>query len=92
MLLAMNTDDDLELFEGAACAGSDLTARLFAELARASDSLAIAEARVHAAAAVAGVPGHMREEVRACRQHKNSLLRMLSGMPDFDGGGHVATA
>jgi hypothetical protein len=92
MLSAMNTDDDLELLEGAACAGSDLTARLFAELARASDSLAIAEARVHAAAAIASVPHDLRDELRACRQHKNSLLRMLSGMPDFDGGSHVATA
>ena len=84
---------DYEPFEGAACAGSDLMARLLAELARATDSLALAEARAHAAAAHgAAPPAALRAELRACRRHAASLRRVLSGMPDFDGGGHAASA
>lgn len=89
MLAAM----DYELLEGAACAGSDLTARLLADLARATDSLALAEARVHAAAAVGTKPPEgLRAHVRACHQHVRSLRQVLSGMPDFAGGRDVASA
>jgi hypothetical protein len=89
MLAAM----DDEQLEGATCAGSDLTARLLAELARAVDSLALAEARVHAAASRGVTPlGAMRDQARTCRHHVRSLHRMLSGMPDFAGGSHVAAA
>jgi hypothetical protein len=88
MLLAM----DDELLEGAACAGSDLAARLLAELARANDSLALAEARVRAQAIAGDRAGRTRVEARRCRRHVASLLRVLSGMPDFTGGCHAATA
>lgn len=89
MLAAM----DHELLEGAACAGSDLTARLLADLARATDSLALAQARVHAVAAV-GVkpPEGLRAELRACHRQVRSLRQILSGMPDFTGGDHAASA
>jgi hypothetical protein len=87
MLLAM----DDELLEGAACAGSDLAARLLAELARANDSLALAEARVHAQAGAAAGGDRTRVEARRCRRHVASLQRLLSGMPDF-GGCHAAPA
>ena len=84
---------DYEPFEGAACAGSDLMARLLAELARATDSLALAQARVHAAASHGIAPSAaLRAELRACRRHAASLRRVLSGMPDFDGGDHAASA
>jgi hypothetical protein len=84
---------EYEPFDGAACAGSDLMARLHGELARASDSLALAEARVHATKAKGGVPDEqLRGELRACRRHVASLLRVLSGMPDFAGGDHAASA
>jgi len=84
---------DHELLEGAACAGSDLTARLLAELGRASDSLALAEARVHAAAAGGKPPTERsRRELRVCRGHVDSLRAVLSGMPTFDGGNRAASA
>ena len=85
---------DTDLLEGAACAGSDLAARLCAELARANDSLALAEARVRAHAAANGLASaHAQQrEARACRRHVASLHRMLSGMPDFAGGCHAASA
>lgn len=84
---------DYEPFEGAACAGSDLMARLLAEIARAADSLALAEARAHAAWSQGQTPpAALRTEVRACRRHLASLQSLLSGMPDFDGGDHAASA
>lgn len=84
---------DHELLDGAACAGSDLTARLFAELSRASDCLALAEARIHAAVA-SGLPApeRARRELLVCRRHVATLQRILSGMPDFDGGDRAASA
>ena len=89
MLAAM----DDELLEGAACAGSDLTARLLAELARATDCLAVAQARVHAAAALGTKPPErLRAEARACQRQVGVLRQVLSGMPDFGGGGHAAIA
>lgn len=84
---------DHELLEGAACAGSDLTARLLAELRRAGDCLALAKARAHADA-IAGLPPseRARRELRHCRRHVDSLRRLLAGMPAFDGGDHAASA
>lgn len=84
---------DYEPFDGAACAGSDLMARLLAELARAADSLALAEARAYGARAQGDTPdASLRGELRSCRRHVASLRRMLSGMPEFDGGGRAASA
>lgn len=84
---------DYEPFDGAACAGSDLMARLLAELARAADSLALAEARAYAVRAQGETPdASLRSELRSCRRHVASLRRMLSGMPEFDGGGRAASA
>jgi hypothetical protein len=89
MLRAM----DNELLGGAACAGSDLTARLLGELARASDCLALAEARVHGAVVAGTEPsGRMRADVRSCRHHVNSLRHVLAGMPSFEGGSRAASA
>jgi hypothetical protein len=83
---------DYDALDGAACAGSDLMARLLGDLARAADSLALAEARAHAAAAQGHAPdASLQRELRACRQHKAALRRLLAGMAGFDGGGlHVA--
>jgi hypothetical protein len=81
-----------DLFEGAACAGSDLTARLLADLARAGDCLALAEARLHAAAAGGAPDPRLRHEVHICRRHASSLRRMLSGMPTYEGGDRAASA
>ncbi len=84
---------DIDLLEGAACAGSDLAARLSAELARATDSLALAEARVRAEAAVGVAPSALaRAAARGCRRHVASLRQLLAGMPDFTWGSHAATA
>lgn len=84
---------DHDLLEGAACAASDLTARLQADLARADERLALAEARVRAVT-VAGVPvpSGLRAEHRQCRRQVASLLQVLAGMPAFDGGCRAALA
>lgn len=77
---------DYEALDGAACAGSDLMARLLGDLARAADSLALAEARAHAALAQGRTPdASLQRELRACRQHAAALRRLLAGMPGFDG-------
>jgi hypothetical protein len=84
---------ETDLLEGATCAGSDLAARLLAELARANDSLAVAEARVQGLVAAGRAPdAPMRAHARTCRRHVASLQRMLSGMPNFEGGSHAASA
>ena len=84
---------DIDLLEGAACAGSDLAARLQGELARANDRLTVARARVRSQVAAGSSPDERsRAQVRACRRHVASLQQMLSGMPDFEGGHHAASA
>ena len=84
---------DTDLLEGATCAGSDLAARLLAELARATDSLAVAEAKVRGMVVAGHTPDERsRAHARGCRRHVASLQRMLSGMPDFAGGCHAASA
>lgn len=83
---------DDEQFWGAACAGSDLTARLGAELLRAHDGFAVAQARlVHALSR--GLPtAPLRAEARSTRRQVRSLLRVLQGMPDFAGGDDARAA
>ena len=84
---------DHELFEGAACATSDLTARLSADLARANGQLALTEARCRAAAAAGlPVPLPLRVERSTCRLQVWSLRRVLDGMPTLDGECHAASA
>jgi hypothetical protein len=87
MLRAMDTDP----FEGAACAGWDLAARLLTELARASDALALAEARVQSQTLAYGVAsaGARRAE-RACRGHVEQLELLLAGMPELQGANDAA--
>lgn len=77
--------DDEQIW-GAACAGSDLTARLWADLARANECMAIANARLDAAMGKGLPAASLRAAARACRRQVRSLLRVLSGMPGFHGG------
>ena len=85
--------DDHDLFEGAACAASDLTARLLRDLASADQQLALAEARVRAVT-VSGdsVPSRLRAEHRQCRRLVASLRQMLAGLPGCEGGPRAALA
>jgi hypothetical protein len=89
MLRAM----DHELLEGAACAGSDLTARLLAELASATARLDDAERRLRNAA-ICGIrpAAALRAEHVLCKRYVASLRLMLAEMPAFEGGSHVAIA
>lgn len=82
-----------DLFDGAICAASDLTARVKADLVAAMKSLAQADSRCRAAEA-AGVPLTlgMRHERASCRQLVASLRRLLAGMPTIAGGRHAASA
>lgn len=84
---------DHELLEGAACAGSDLTFRLLAELSQATARLHSVE-KLLTAARIAGErpPAAMRAEHLLCRRSIASLRHMLAAMPDFEGGCHVASA
>lgn len=84
---------DHDLFEGAACATSDLTARLLADLACADERLALAEARMRAVTVTGvAVPSRLRAEHRQCRTLVASLRQVLAGMPGFDGGPRAALA
>jgi hypothetical protein len=84
---------DYELFEGAACAASDLTARLLADLRRAGHDLAAAEAELVAAVREGRpMPFGARQKRASCRHEMNNLRRMLAGLPSHPGGDHVATA
>ena len=82
-----------DLFDGAICAASDLTARVKADLVTAMKSLAQADSRCRAAEA-AGSPLTlgMRHERSSCRQLVASLRRLLAGMPTITGGRHAASA
>jgi hypothetical protein len=83
---------DQELFEGAACAASDLTARLLAELAMASRRLAAAEMTYRAAAATGlPIPFTVRQARTRSRREVANLRQMLAGLPG-GGGDHAATA
>ena len=89
MLRAM----DHELLEGAACAGSDLTARLLAELAVAQSRVDDVERRLRNAA-ICGIrpAAALRAEHVLCKRHTASLRQMLAHMPTYEGGCHAATA
>jgi len=89
MLRAM----DYELLEGATCAGSDLTARLLAELAQANARLQTAEGRM-SNAAICGIrpAAALRGEHLMARRQIASLQQMLARMPAYEGGDHVALA
>ena len=84
---------DYELLEGVTCAGSDLTARLLAELAAATVRLDDAERRMRNAA-ICGIrpAAALRAEHVLCRRYVASLKQMLAEMPPFEGGRHVATS
>ena len=86
-----------ELFETAACAASDLTARLLAELAQATSLLADAEARFLAARARADhgeppIPFHVRRNRIECRRQVTLLHQVLAGMPAIEGECHAQSA
>lgn len=84
---------DMDLIDGAACAASDLTARLQAELARALAQLAITDARAHAALAVSStVPADVRNEGILEREKVAVLRQLLDGVPAIEGGNHAASA
>lgn len=89
MLRAM----DIELLEGATCAGSDLTARLLGELAHATARLhSVEQLMRNLRLTGARPPAAMRAEHLLCQRYVGSLRQMLAEMPDYEGGGHVATA
>ena len=84
---------DMELIDGAACAASDLTARLLAELAAAQAQLAIVDARVCAALAQGEeLPADLRNDRILCRRQVAVLRQVLDGMPSLDGDCYVASA
>jgi hypothetical protein len=94
--LPMLVGMEYELFEGcdgAACAGSDLTARLLADLAVASQALAIAEARFRAEAATGTRIGLRTRHARQSWKRQVACLRqMLDGMPHTTETSHVVSA
>lgn len=81
-------------FDGAACAASDLTARLLAELTHVEQRLADAEARALAAMVFGQpVPSDAEADRVTGRQHIAALHHLLAGMPiTIPGDSHVATA
>lgn len=84
-----------DAYESAACAASDLAARLNAELALASARLEIAERRyrdatAHAFSAQGTIPFGVLEQRQEWRQQVRLLRHVLDGMPD--GGSHAASA
>lgn len=84
---------DHEQFEGAACAASDLTARLLAELAAASRRLATAGAAFRVASATGlPIPFAVRQARTGCRREVANLRHMLAGLPGGGEGDHAATA
>lgn len=85
-----------DLFVGA-CAASDLTARLSAEVARAKTELDAAERRFNDAAAMTPdilrtVPFGLRRDVSASRRRLAALLQVLDGVIGPNGGPHAASA
>ena len=84
---------DADLIEGAACAASDLTARLLAELAQAQAQLAISDAQAHAALATGlPVPRSVRSE-RVLQKRQVAVIRqILDGVPSVSEESHAASA
>ena len=84
---------DTDLFETAACAAADLTARLLAELSQAHARLAIADARAHAALARGlTMPADARTERILCQRQIAVIRQVLDGVPSVEGGNHAAIA
>ncbi|MEZ6038195.1 MAG: hypothetical protein R3F29_11980 [Planctomycetota bacterium] len=86
---------DTDLIEGVACAVSDLSARLYADLATAQAQLAVADARAcFALSQGAPIPGDVRSERILCRRQIAVLRQMLDGIPSLESEGdcHVASA
>ena len=78
---------DTDLIDDAACATSDLTARLRAELCLARAQLAVADARAVTALSAGGdVPADVRSERLLHRQRLRVLHRLLAGIPTIDDG------
>ena len=88
MLRAMETD----MFDEAACAASDLTARLLGDLAHARSRLAALDARL-CAAVTAGQPvtETLRNARSTSRSEVGALLHVLAGMP-LTGEHHAQSA
>ena len=89
----MNYETD----DTAACAASDLAARLVAELAVASARLAAAEQRLQAASeaactANAPIPFPERRQRFECQQQVTLLRRVLAGLPPVEGDDHAESA
>lgn len=84
---------DMELIEGAACAASDLTARLHAELTRAQAQLAITTARVHAIMARGdNLPLDLRNDRILHEEQVAVLHQVLAGVPCIEGDHHAVSA
>jgi hypothetical protein len=88
---------NIEPFDGATCAASDLTARLVAELARAKRELARAEEELFAAtmqsrAERRAIPFQLRRQRSRCRNQIDMLRLVLAGMPYSEGEYHVESA
>lgn len=86
-----------EAFETAACAASDLAARLDAELALANARLDAAELRFRAASAQSirshrPIPFTVRKQRIECRQEIALLEQVLAGMPTTGGESHAESA
>ncbi|MCU0863607.1 MAG: hypothetical protein MUC36_07455 [Planctomycetes bacterium] len=84
---------DHELFEGAACAASDLTARLLAELATATGRLEQAERDYRSAAATGlPIPFAVRKAGTLRRREVSNIRHMLAGLPCGGEVDHAASA
>ena len=84
---------DIELIEGAACAASDLTARLHAELSRAQAQLAITTARVHAILARGdNLSLDLRNDRILHAEQVAVLQEVLDGVPAIEGDCHAVSA
>lgn len=88
---------DMELIDGAACAASDLTARLHAELSRAQAQLAITTARAHAAQAFGEeLPVELRNDWILHEEQVAVLRQVLEGVPTVgdstEGESHAISA
>lgn len=86
-----------EALESAACAASDLAARLDAELAQANVRLHAAELRFRAASALSirshrPIPFAVRKQRVECRQEIALLEQVLAGMPATGENCHAESA
>jgi hypothetical protein len=82
---------DMELLEGAACAASDLTARLQAELTQAKAQLAIGTARTHSILARGEtIPPDLANDCILHAEQVAVLRELLDGLPSVAGDCHAA--